>query len=131
MPAPSRIVDDLKSALGAVIGATLGYYLFQLIYQQGFYGMMIPGAFLGLGCGWLSSRASPMRGVVCGVAALALGLFAEWKFRPFVADASLGYFLGHLGDLTGVSMLMIVAGAGFAYWFGREGRSGPIGPRPE
>lgn len=134
MPAPDWIVEDLKSALGAVIGATLGYYLFQLIYHQGFYGMMIPGALLGLGCGWLSSRSSQARGVVCGVAALALSLFTEWKFRPFIADASFGYFVRHLGDLTGISMVMIAAGSGFAYWFGREGqrgRLGPIGPRTE
>lgn len=134
MPAPNWIVENLKSALGAVIGAILGYYLFRLIYQQGFYGMMIPGALLGLGCGWLSNRASRARGVACGAAALVLSLFIEWKFRPFVVDGSLGYFLRHLGDLTGVSMLMIAAGSAFAYWFGREGaggRFGPIGPRSE
>jgi hypothetical protein len=27
--------------------------------------------------------------VICGVFALALGIFAEWKFAPFIKDASL------------------------------------------
>ena len=59
---------------------------FQWIYDHGFYGMMIPGALLGLGCGLLAQHASQIRGVLCALAGLGLGLFTEWRFRPFMAD---------------------------------------------
>lgn len=127
MSTPSRFADDLGGAIGALVGGTLGYYTFALLLRQGFYGMMIPGALLGLGCSLGARRPSPARGAACGVAALALGLFAEWRLRPFNADPSLRYFLAHLGDLTGLAMLMIAAGAGFAYWLGRDGARGRLG----
>ncbi|MDG3004501.1 hypothetical protein [Paludisphaera mucosa] len=124
MTAPNRIAEDLAGALGALLGATLGYYTFQWLYQRGFYGMMIPGALLGLGCGLAARRPSQARGVACGVAALALGLFVEWKFFPFNADPSFRYFLAHVAELKGVTILMIAAGAGFGYWLGRDGSAG-------
>ena len=37
--------------------------------------------------------------VVCGVLALALGIFAEWKHFPFAKDDSFTYFVSHLLDL--------------------------------
>ena len=47
------------------------------------------------------------RGIVCGIAALGLGLFAEWKFFPMVKDDSFQYFLKHVKDLSPVTILMI------------------------
>lgn len=128
MSTPSRLADDLGGAIGALVGGTLGYYTFGLLVRQGFYAMMIPGALLGLGCSLAARDASKARGVACAVAALALGIFAEWRFFPFNADASLGYFLAHLGDLRGLTILMLAAGAGFAYWLGRDGGRGRFGP---
>lgn len=124
MTTSGRVAEELIAALGALAGATLGYYTFGWLYQRGFYGMMIPGALLGLGAGLVARRASHVRGAICAVAAFAFGLFVEWKFFPFVADPSPGYFLSHLPELRGVTLLMIAAGAGFAYWLGREGRAG-------
>jgi len=124
MTKSNRVVDGAAGALGALAGATLGYYTFQWLYQQGFYGMMIPGALLGLGCGLASRSPSPARGAVCAVAALALGLFVEWKFFPFNADPSFGYLLSHVSELRGVTLLMLVAGAGFAYWLGKDAGAG-------
>ncbi len=115
-----QITSNLLGLIGAVAGAVLGYYTFQWIYDHGFYGMMIPGAFVGLGCGLLSQHPSQVRGVLCAVAGLALGLFTEWKFRPFLADKTLTYFLKNLAELTPVTLLMIAAGAFFAYWLGRD-----------
>jgi hypothetical protein len=128
MNTPNRLADDLKGALGALVGGTLGYYTFGLLVRQGFYAMMIPGALMGLGCSLVARDASKARGVACAVAALALGIFAEWRFFPFNADPSLGFFLAHLGDLSGLTMLMIVAGAGFAYGLGGSGAGGRSGP---
>ena len=53
---------------------------------------------------------------------MGLGLFAEWRFAPFIKDLSFGYFLFHMGDLQPITLLMITGGGVFGYWFalGRE-----------
>jgi hypothetical protein len=80
------------------------------------YAMVAPGALLGMGAGLLVRDKSISRALICTVAALALGLFAEWRFRPFVADPRLGYFLAHIHQLQPITMLMIAAGAGLGGW---------------
>lgn len=114
------VVSNLLGALGSVIGGVLGFYTFKWLLGYGFYGPMIPGAFLGLGCSTLAQHPSNARGIACGIAALGLGLGAEWALRPFVADSSLSFFLTHLKDLTPVTDLMLGAGAVIAYWVGKD-----------
>ena len=115
-----QIAGCVFGFIGAVIGGALGYYIFMWIVDQGFYGLMIPGALLGLGCSLLSQHRSHLRGVICALAACALGLYSEWKFRPFVADESFGYLLRHVTELLPITQAMIVLGAFFAYWLGRD-----------
>jgi hypothetical protein len=121
MTAGERAIDVTLSALGGAAGAFIGYQVFFWLVSQGFYGMMIPGALLGLGCGMLAREASMTRGVVCAVLGLALGLFTEWRFAPFAKDDSLGYMLAHLPDKTPVKLFMIALGGFFAFWLGKDG----------
>jgi hypothetical protein len=73
---------------------------------------------------------------VCGFLALALALFTEWRFEPFIADAGLGYFLSHVHHLQPLTPVMIAVGTliGFYVPFGRgheerkPGTSGEIPP---
>jgi hypothetical protein len=116
-----QITSNILGLIGAVAGGVLGYYTFQWIYHHGFYGMMIPGALLGLGCGLLAQHPSQVRGVICGLAALGLGLFTEWSFFPFRDDNSPVYFLKNITALSPVTLGMIAAGAFFAYWLGKDG----------
>lgn len=109
----------LLGALGGLIGGAAGYFLFGWIWGWGFYGIMIPGAAIGLGVGWCSGEHSTALGVLATVAGLGLGLFTEWSFRPFIADASLAFFLANLHRLSPVTMIMLGLGAFFAYWFGQ------------
>jgi hypothetical protein len=104
--------------LGGVLGGVVGYFVYLWLAGQGFYAPMVPGAMVGLGCGLLSRGRSVPLGVVCGLAALPVGLFAEWRVLPFVADDSLGYFVRHLHDLKPVTLIMIAIGAALAYWLG-------------
>jgi hypothetical protein len=129
---PPRLISNLLGLVGATVGGVLGFYTFGWLYSQGFYGLMIPGAFLGLGCGLLAQHHSFPRGIACGVAALILALLTEWKFFPFVADTSLSYFVRHLTDLKPVTVLMTGIGALIAYWVGKDAgfRWLPEGPRP-
>src|SRR4051794_5287087 len=121
MAATRQITSNVLGLFGAVTGGVLGYYTVGWITHHGFYGMMIPGALLGLGCSLLAQHPSQLRGVVCGLAGLALGLYTEWSHYPFLADESFGYFLKHVSSLSPVSIGMIVAGAFFAYWLGKDG----------
>jgi hypothetical protein len=126
-----RVISNILGVLGAVGGGVLGYYTFMWIVDQGFYGLMIPGALLGLGCGLMSHHSSHLRGLTCAIAACVLGLYAEWRFRPFKADPSFMYLVRHVGDLLPLTQIMIVVGAFFAYWLGKDGgyRSLRIGRR--
>ncbi len=101
--------------LGAVIGGGLGHFAFLWIARQGFYGLILPGALVGFGAGVFrgSSKWVP---VLCGLLALALGIFSEWRFAAFVVDSTLGYFLSHLHQLRPITLIMIVVGAAIAFW---------------
>ena len=126
----SGVRNLLLGILGAAAGGALGYFAFFWIARQGFYALMLPGGLVGVGGGLLVRDRSVPRAIICGMMGLALGLFTEWRFAPFVKDESLGYFLSHAQDLRPLSLLMILAGGGFGSWFalGRE-RSGSERPQ--
>jgi hypothetical protein len=105
----------LLGLAGALAGGAVGYAAFIWIARQGFYALMLPGAAAGLGASLLVRDRSVLRGVLCGLFAVGLGLFAEWRFAPFIKDPSLGYFLAHFTDLRPITLLMIVGGGGFGY----------------
>ena len=134
---PRHLVSNLLGLVGAVIGGTVGFYTVDWLRGQHLYGLIIPGAFLGLGCSLLAQHPSTIRGIVCGVAALGLGLYTEWSFWPFNADESLSYFLKNVSSLKPVTLLMIGIGAIVAYWVagdagvpGYSVRRSYVGPSP-
>jgi hypothetical protein len=112
-PSPSqRIAFGLA---GAAVGGFLGYLAFFWIARQGFYALIVPPGLLGLVAGLCARRRSiPLAGL-CAAAGLALGLFTEWRFEPFIADRSLFYFLGHLQSLKPITLLMLALGAFLSY----------------
>jgi len=83
---------------------------------------MLPGVLAGVGASVFVNDRSVPRGALCGVFAVGLGLFAEWRFAPFIKDPSLGYFVVHLHQLQPITLLMIAAGGVLGYWLalGRE-----------
>lgn len=107
--------------LGAAIGGGVGWFLFGLLYNEGFYALALPGALVGLGFGKLSRRPMIAGGVFCAVLALVLMLMCEWHFRPWLDDESLGYFFSHLHDLTTATLLFLLLGVVLAFGFGRSG----------
>jgi hypothetical protein len=101
--------------LSAVVGGLLGYAVFWAIARQGFYEVALPGGLLGLGAGIFKTRTKAVP-VVCGLLALALGLFTEWRYAPFIADASFGYFVSHLHRLRPFTLLMLAVGTLIGFW---------------
>jgi hypothetical protein len=101
--------------VGAVLGGIVGYFGFFWIARQGFYAMVLPGGMIGVGAA-LGKSKSILPAILCCVAAVALGLFTEWQFEPFIANGSPGHFLGHITDLQPVTLLMIAAGGAIGFW---------------
>src|SRR5262245_61520359 len=98
----SILISNMLGLVGAIIGGVLGFYTFRWLVGHGFYGLAIPGAFLGLGCSLLARHSSIPRGIACGVAALVLSLYTEWTFQTFVADGSFSYMITHIMDKDAV-----------------------------
>jgi hypothetical protein len=116
----SSIVSNALGLVGAAIGGVAGYALFFWIASKGYYGMMIPGALMGLGSSLLARHRSVPRGAVVGLSALVLGVYTEWRYAPFKADQSFGFLVTHLTDTSPITLLMIGFGALFAFWMGRD-----------
>jgi len=107
--------QDCLVLLGAVIGGLVGYVVFFWLAHQGFYGLVVPGGLLGIGAGLFKTRLTYIS-VVCGLLALLLGFFTEWRFAPFAADQGLGYFVSHIHQLQPMTLIMIAAGALIGFW---------------
>ncbi len=102
--------------LAAVVGGCVGYFTFFWIVKQGFYGIMLPPAAVGLAAGYCTPRRSQPLAITCAIGGLALGLFTEWRFAPFIVDNSLFYFMTHVHKLKSITLLMLVMGS-FASYF--------------
>jgi hypothetical protein len=107
--------DDVLVLIGAALGGLVGYFAFWWVHDQGFYGLVMPGGLLGFGAGFCKPR-SKVTPILCGVAALALGLFTEWQRAPFAKDESIGFFLAHVHHLKPITLIMIAAGAAVGFW---------------
>jgi hypothetical protein len=125
MSTNQRVLDYVLGILGGIVGGVVGYFVFFFAIGQGLYPMVLPGALVGLGCGAMLGTKSNAMGIICGLSALALGLFIEWQFAPFERDRSLGFFLSHINQLRSMTLILIVLGALLAYAFGR-GREGGV-----
>jgi hypothetical protein len=114
----------LRGIAGGIVGGAIGFYVFQWLVRRGLYGMMIPGAAIGLGAGLAARGRSGLLGVLCVVGAIVVAVIAEWYMFPFAKDESLSYFLTHLHHKAAIKLIMIAVGAAFAYWLG-QGRELP------
>lgn len=127
------LISNLLGLGGAIAGGVLGFYTFRWLLGQGFYGLIIPGAFLGLGCSVLARHPSVVRGVFCGVAAFALSQFTDWYFT--LTDESFLDFLRNGKTLTPVTMLMSAVATLVAFWLGADagfpGLGAGRGPMPK
>ncbi len=114
------MIGHVRGLVGAILGGVLGFYTFGWLLQQGFYGLMIPGALLGLGCGIAAGQPSLARGIACGVAAVTLAIYTQWHYWEFKEDDRFAYFITHLTSLSPVTLLMIAVGGVVAFWLGKD-----------
>jgi hypothetical protein len=121
------LISNSLGLVGAVVGGVLGFYTFQWLLGQGFYGLIIPGAFLGLGCSLLARHPSVVRGVFCGIGAFALSQFTDWYFT--VTNDSFLDFIRNGKTLTPVTMLMSAVATLVAFWLGGDAGFPGLGSR--
>ena len=100
---------------GAAAGGVLGYFGFVWLAHEGLYALILPGALVGFGASFFHNKSLPVS-IGCGVLALAVSLFSEWRFAPFIANDSLGYFLSHVHQLRPITLIMIAAGTFIGFW---------------
>lgn len=125
----NRVISTMLGVIGAVVGGVFGYVLFFWIARQGLYALVLPGASIGLGCGLLARHRSVIRGVACALAGLALGLYTEWRFEPFMADDRFSYLVLHFYALRPITLIMIGLGAALSYYLGKD--AGFLAPRKD
>lgn len=117
MPRSDRKPRVFLGAVAAAMGGGAGSLLFFWMVRQGLYALILPPSLLGLAAGSVVGGRSQPFAIACGIAGLALGIFCEWKFAPFVADGSLSYFLMNLHKLKLFTQLVLVIGSIASYRF--------------
>jgi hypothetical protein len=117
-----RILSTVLEVVGAVVGGAAGFFAFGWMYERGYYAGMLPAGLLGLGCAAMARQPSLGRGILCGIAGLALSLFAESWYRYFNGHPSVEYFFNHLQDVSQVDWAFISVGTLLAFWIGKDAR---------
>jgi hypothetical protein len=110
-----NLVGNLWAILCACIGAVVGYLGFVWLLRRGGYALILPGGLLGLFAGIPRNR-SPFVAVLCCILAIVAGLLAEHRVAPFLADASISYFLLHASELQPLTLLSIGTGGVIGFW---------------
>jgi hypothetical protein len=118
------VQQTAKSVAAAIAGGVIGYFGFFLAASYGFYAMVLPGGMIGIGASMFPVR-KPFVPVLCGAAAVALSVFTEWKFAPFIADDSLNYFVKHVHLLSPFKLFMMGLGTFLAFYLPFRHRHGP------
>jgi hypothetical protein len=107
--------SNLLTVCFAFVGGLLGYLGFVSLLDRGYYALVLPGGLLGLAAGIPRSR-SLLVPLLCGILGIMAGLLAEYRFAPFIADRSLGFFLIHASDLKPLTLLLIALGGLIGFW---------------
>ncbi|MBX3420836.1 MAG: hypothetical protein KF752_04690 [Pirellulaceae bacterium] len=108
----------VRGLIGIAVGAVGGYFAYVWLLQYGLYALAVPGALMGLACGFLSKCYSPKLGFIAALAAVPVSIYCEWTQFPFTQDGSLGYFVSNLAQLKGGTWIMGLVGVFFSFWFG-------------
>ena len=109
------MIGNVATVCCACVGGVLGYVGFVLLLDRGYYALVLPGGLLGLAAGIPRSRSLKVP-ALCGILGIMAGLLAEYRFAPFVADATLGYFLTHAINLQPLTLFLIGLGGLIGFW---------------
>ncbi len=108
-----------RGLLGAAIGAVAGWFVYFWLLDQGYDGLMIPGALVGFGFSTLAGRSGWYYGLVCGVIGLLLMLVCEWQSLLKFQNGPFVDFLMNIHQLNAPNKLMLAGGTLLAFWTGK------------
>jgi len=109
----------VRGLLGAIIGGGVGWFAYFWLLDQGYDGLMIPGALVGVGFNLLSTRSAWSFGFACAVMGLGLMLVCEWQSLANFHDGPFLDFLSNLHKLNTPNKIMLAAGTLMAFWIGK------------
>ena len=108
-----------RGLLGAIIGGGAGWFVYFWLLNQGYDGLMIPGALVGAGFSMLSRRSAWSFGLACAVMGLGLMLACEWQSLVKYHDGPFLDFLTNIHKLNMLNKIMLGAGTLIAFWIGK------------
>ncbi len=109
----------IRGLIGAIIGGGVGWFAYFWLLNQGYDGLMIPGALVGAGFSTLSRRSAWSFGVACAVMGLGLMLVCEWQSLVNFRNGSFFDFLAHIPKLNTADKIMLGGGTLIAFWIGK------------
>ena len=109
----------IRGLLGAIIGGGAGWFAYFWLLNQGYDGLMIPGALVGVGFSILSTRSAWSFGLACAVMGLGLMLVCEWQSLVNFRNGPFLDFLANLHKLNTPNKIMLGAGTLIAFWIGK------------
>jgi hypothetical protein len=101
----NAIQSNSLAIIGAIGSGLIGYFGVFWLATHGYYGLALPVGVLRLVASIFKSKSKSIP-IICGLAALTLGQYAECQFAPFVIDGRLRIFPRTCREL--LSMLRIV-----------------------
>lgn len=113
--------------LGGLLGAVVSFFLFQFLHGQGLYFMVLPGALVGLGCGFAARSRSFVFSIIALVIAIPAAIFCEWKTDAYFCDdgqtlMGIGEYISRMVELRGKQLPIFIGLNGLiALWLGRRG----------
>jgi len=109
----------VRGLLGAIIGGGAGWFAYFWLLNQGYDGLMIPGALVGAGFSILSRRSAWSFGAACAVMGLGLMLVCEWQSLVNFRKGPFLDFLTNLHQLNTPNKIMLCVGTLVAFWLGK------------
>ena len=108
-----------RGLLGAIIGGGAGWFAYFWLLNQGYNGLMIPGALVGVGFSMLSRRSAWSFGFACAAMGLGLMLACEWQSLVKYHDGPFLDFLPNIHKLNTPNKIMLAGGTLIAFWIGK------------
>ena len=127
-PANSNLAKEiLLGVFGALLGAVVSFFVFQFLVRRGLYFLVLPGALVGLGCGFAARSRLLVLGIIAVAVAIPTAIVCEWRtdgYRCDDGETLMGVleYTSRMVELRGWKLPVFVGLNGLiAFWCGRRG----------
>ena len=126
--ANSNLAKEIPlGVFGALLGAVVSFFLFQFLTRRGLSFLVLPGALVGLGCGFAARSRSFALAIIAVAIAIPTAIACEWKTDRYLCDdgetlMGMVEYTSRMVELRGWKLPVFVGLNGLiAFWFGRRG----------